>query len=65
MGIWKIFSERKAMAQRAGRRDIYQYEELPETFRVQAAQIIAAAIGPEMLNCVASAGTGESVHPLR
>jgi|SRR5215831_1469923 len=45
MSIISTFSKRKRLAEKAGKPDILQYEELPEQFRVQATHIIADALG--------------------
>jgi hypothetical protein len=45
MSVISTFSKRKKLAEKAGKLDILQYEELPEQFRVQATHIIADALG--------------------
>ena len=45
MTIWETFSKRKKRLERAGTQDVYQYEALPQQFRVQVVQIWDVAIG--------------------
>ncbi len=46
MAILDIFSKRKKRLQQAGKPDVYQYDTLPQTFRVQVTHIWKDAIGP-------------------
>jgi hypothetical protein len=45
MAIRDLFSKRAAKAARAGTPDVYQYDELPQAFRVQVVHIWQRAIG--------------------
>jgi hypothetical protein len=45
VGISDIFSKRKKQAERAGKPDVYQYNQLPEPFRVQVSHIWRTSIG--------------------
>lgn len=44
MGVLDLFSKRRRAARRAGQPDVYQYEDLPQAFRVQVVHIWATAI---------------------
>lgn len=46
MAIFETFSKRKKRLERAGKQDVYQYEDLPREFRVQVIHIWRDAIGP-------------------
>jgi hypothetical protein len=46
MGIRETFSKRQKRLAQAGQQDVYQYTELPNTFRVQVVEILNDAIGP-------------------
>lgn len=45
MGIWETFSKRQKRLEQAGLQDVYQYDVLPEAFRVQVILIWRSAIG--------------------
>jgi hypothetical protein len=45
MGIYETFSKRMKRLAQAGQQDVYQYDELPETFRIKVAHIWESAIG--------------------
>jgi hypothetical protein len=45
MGIYETFTKRRKRIERAGKQDVYQYEELPEPFRVQVIHIWNSALG--------------------
>lgn len=45
MAIWDVFSKRESRRARQGIEDVFQYEELPEAFRVQVAHIFADVLG--------------------
>jgi hypothetical protein len=45
MPIFQTFSKRKKALEKAGQDDVYQYSTLPQRFRVQATQILAATLG--------------------
>jgi hypothetical protein len=45
MSIRDFFSRRAARAAKAGKPDVYQYDELPDTFRVQVVHIWQRALG--------------------
>jgi hypothetical protein len=45
MTMWETFSKRRTRLERAGTQDVYQYQDLPQPFRVQAVQIWNVAIG--------------------
>ncbi len=45
MVVWNLYSKRKAQAERSGKADVYQYDELPKAFRVQVVHIWQEAIG--------------------
>lgn len=45
MAIFETFSKRKKRLERAGKQDVYQYEQLPQQFRVQVIHIWKSAIG--------------------
>ena len=45
MGIWETFSKRQKRLQRAGKQDVYQYDDLPAPFRMQVCHIWRTAIG--------------------
>lgn len=45
MAILDIYSRRKRQAERAGKADIYQYDDLPRPLRVQIIEIWRGAIG--------------------
>jgi len=49
MPIFETFSKREAKKAKAGKADVYQYESLPEAFRVQVSHIWTTAIGPYFL----------------
>jgi len=49
MPVFETFSRRQAKRAEAGKADVYQYESLPQPFRVQVAHIWRAAIGPYFL----------------
>lgn len=44
MGVLDLFSKRRRAARAAGQPDVYQYEKLPQEFRVQVAHIWSTAI---------------------
>src|SRR3972149_1033888 len=46
MPIFETFSKRQKKRVKAGQPDVYQYDSLPEAFRVQVAHIWKSAIGP-------------------
>jgi hypothetical protein len=46
MPIFETFSTRQAKRAEAGKADVYQYQSLPQPFRVQVAHIWKTAIGP-------------------
>jgi hypothetical protein len=46
MAMWDLFSKRKKAREKAGQEDVFQYDDLPEAFRVQVIHIWLAAIGP-------------------
>ncbi len=50
MPIFDIFSARKCAAARSGQADVYQYESIPQTLRVQLQQIAMDALGPYSIN---------------
>src|SRR3982074_600553 len=45
MAIWDLFSKREKRKRLAGKEDVFQYENLPESFRVQVIHIWHDAIG--------------------
>jgi hypothetical protein len=45
MGIYETFSKRMKRLAQAAQQDVYQYDELPETFRIKVAHIWESAIG--------------------
>jgi hypothetical protein len=45
MGILETFSKRQKRFERAGKQDVYRYDELPEPFRVQVIHIWRSALG--------------------
>jgi len=45
MGVFDTFSKRLKKRQRAGKPDVFQYEDLPNEFRVQVIHILVDAIG--------------------
>lgn len=45
MGIFDLFSKRRADAEKSGQPDVYQYEQIPNSLRVQVHQIALEAIG--------------------
>ncbi len=46
MAIFELFSKRKKREANAGKPDVYQYDKLPEPFRVQVVHIWRSALGP-------------------
>jgi hypothetical protein len=46
MGIYETFSKRQKKRERKAQLDVYQYETLPEAFRIQVAHIWKTALGP-------------------
>jgi hypothetical protein len=46
VAIVDIFSKRKKLLEEGGKHDVYQYDSLPQPFRVQVSLIWHAAIGP-------------------
>jgi Domain of unknown function (DUF7014)/AbiJ N-terminal domain 4 len=44
--IYDLFSKRKRQGEKEGKADVYQYDDLPQPFRVQVAHIWRTAIGP-------------------
>src|SRR4030081_779083 len=46
MSVWETFSKRKNRLAKAGRPDIYQYDDLPYAIRVQVVHILRDSIGP-------------------
>jgi hypothetical protein len=45
MGIWETFSKRQKRRERAGKQDVYQYDDLPNPFRMQVCHIWRTALG--------------------
>jgi hypothetical protein len=45
MAIWETFTKRQKRIAQAGKPEVYQYDDLPETFRMQVVYIWRAAIG--------------------
>jgi hypothetical protein len=45
MDIWETFSKRQKRRERAGKQDVYQYDDLPAPFRMQVCHIWNTAIG--------------------
>ena len=45
MGILETYSKRRKRLENAGKQDVYQYDDLPHTFRVQVVQILNGALG--------------------
>ena len=45
MSVFETFSKRLKKKQRAGKTDVFQYDDLPNEFRVQVVHILADAIG--------------------
>jgi hypothetical protein len=45
MAIWELFSKREAKKRRAGQEDVFQYDDLPEAFRVQVIHIWGDVLG--------------------
>lgn len=45
MGVFDLFSKRRADAEKSGASDVYQYETIPPNLRVQVKQIAIEAIG--------------------
>ncbi len=45
MGVYETFSKRMKRRERAGQTDVYQYDSLPERFRIQVLHIWGTAIG--------------------
>jgi hypothetical protein len=45
MGIWDLFSKREAWKTKRRKEDVYQYDDLPEAFRVQVIHIWRDALG--------------------
>jgi hypothetical protein len=45
MGVFETFSKRKKRLENVGKQDVYQYDHLPEAFRVQVVHIWKSAIG--------------------
>jgi hypothetical protein len=46
MPVFETFSRRQAKRAKAGKADVYQYDSLPQQFRIQVAHIWKTAIGP-------------------
>jgi hypothetical protein len=46
MGILETFSKRKKRLEKQGQADVYQYDELPQPFRIQVHHIWRRSIGP-------------------
>lgn len=46
MPVFDLYSKRKKKAEKAGQPDVYQYDTLPRTLRVQITMILNDAIGP-------------------
>jgi hypothetical protein len=46
MSIYETFTKRLKRSERAGKADVYQYDTLPQEFRVQVIHIWKKAIGP-------------------
>jgi hypothetical protein len=46
MPVFETFSRRQAKRAKAGKADVYQYDSLPEPFRLQVVHIWGTAIGP-------------------
>ncbi|MFZ0038635.1 MAG: hypothetical protein WAK91_14490, partial [Candidatus Acidiferrales bacterium] len=45
MGILETFSKRKKRLESAGKQDVYHYDELPQSFRIQVSHIWRSALG--------------------
>jgi hypothetical protein len=45
VGVYETFSKRKKRLESAGKQEVYQYDQLPQTFRVQVIHIWNSAIG--------------------
>jgi hypothetical protein len=45
MTIWQTFSKRQNLLAKAGQQDVYQYDDLPEPFRMQVVHIWNSALG--------------------
>jgi hypothetical protein len=45
MAIYDLFSKRKKIREKEGQVDVYQYDSLPQPFRVQVVHIWNSAIG--------------------
>jgi len=45
LAIFETFSKRQKRLERAGQQDVYQYDELPQTFKVQVVHIWNSSIG--------------------
>jgi AbiJ N-terminal domain 4 len=45
MGILDTFSKRQKQLEKAGKQDVYQYDDLPQPFRVQVIHIWNGALG--------------------
>jgi len=56
-----LYSTRQQLASQAGTQDVYQYDEIPGTLRVQIAQIAAEAIGGSATKRYAWLETGHAV----
>jgi hypothetical protein len=50
MSVWETYSKRKKRLSKAGRPDIYQYDDIPSAFRVQVVHILRDSIGPTYNN---------------
>ncbi len=60
MATFETFSKRRKRLEKAGQRDLYQYDILPQPFRVQVIHIWNTAVGP----CVDSQGMGTTAREL-
>ncbi|MBI3009307.1 MAG: hypothetical protein HYY56_07365, partial [Candidatus Omnitrophica bacterium] len=48
MGVFDIYSKRKQVQEKAGKPDVYKYDEIPESLRIQVIHIWRTAIGNTM-----------------
>src|SRR4051812_28534302 len=45
MAVWDLFSKREKRKQKQGQEDVFQYDTLPEPFRVQVVHICLETLG--------------------
>lgn len=46
MGVFETYSKRQKQLEKAGKQDVYQYDALPQAFRIQVIHIWRGTIGP-------------------